>query len=167
MKLLQISQNQTNEQMKKTDIKINKLESMGKRWDNFLGNYGETIEEYFYRSLEKEKTLGKLHFNDIQRNIRKTERSVEYDIILINGDSVGIVEVKSKAHPKDIKPLIIKKINHFKLDYPEYENYKYYFGIATMVTNQEVIKQAQNEGIFLLTQDSNHLMLVNEGYQTF
>jgi hypothetical protein len=36
-----------------------------------------------------------------------------------------------------------------------------------MVTNQEVIKQAQNEGIFLLTQDSNHLMLVNEGYQTF
>ena len=31
--------------------------------------------------------------------------------------------------------MIRKKINHFKLDYPEYENYKYYFGIATMITN--------------------------------
>ena len=152
---------------KKTDEQMKKMYQMSKRWDNFLGNYGETVEEYFYRSIDKEKTLGKLKFDNIERNIRKTGKSVEYDIILINGDSIGIIEVKNKAHPKDIKPLIKKKIKHFKLDYPEYENYKYYFAIATMVTNEELIKQAKDEGIFLLTQNSNHLELVHEGYSTF
>ena len=36
-----------------------------------------------------------------------------------------------------------------------------------MITNKEIINQAKNEGIFLLTQNADHLELVNEGYSTF
>ena len=50
---------ETDKQMKQTDKRINKLDEMGARWDNFLGNYGESVEEYFYRSLEKEKNTRK------------------------------------------------------------------------------------------------------------
>ena len=155
----------------KTDQSLTRLEirldKQNKKWESFMGNSAQITEEYFYRSLEKDKTLGKLKFYEIDRNIRKTSHHVEYDIILINGDSIGIIEVKNKAHPKDIKPLIEKKIKHFKLDYPQYEEYKYYFGIATMITNEQMIQEAKESGIFLLTQNANHLEIVNEGVNTF
>ena len=171
IKELRLSQKVTDEQMKKTDKQIQDLKKeqskSNKKWDGFLGNYGEVAEEYFYRSLEKDKTLGKLKFDDIERNVRKTGKSVEFDIILINGNTIAIVEVKNKAHPKDIKPIIEKKIKHFKIDYPEYENYTYYFGIASMITNDAIIRQAKDEGIFLLTQNANHLEVVCEGVCSF
>ena len=144
-----------------------KFDRTNKIWENFIGNTSDMVEEYFFRSLEEKKTLGNLKFDNIQRNVRKTDNSIEFDIILINGDSIGIIEVKNKAHPKDIKPLIEKKIRHFKLDYPKYEDYKYYFGLATMITNNTMIQEAKDEGIFLLTQKNDHLEIVNEGYKTF
>lgn len=154
--------------LKEYSIEQNKkFNKANKKWESFMGNSGEITEEYFYRSLEKDKRLGKLKFDEIERNVRKSDHNVEFDIILINGDSIGIVEVKNKAHPKDIKPLIEKKIKHFKLDYPEYENYKYYFGIASMITNKTMIQEAKDEGIFLLTQTRDHIEVVNEGFKVF
>jgi hypothetical protein len=168
---LAIESKKTSEQMRKTNEQIQNLKNeqskLNKKWDSFLGNYGEVAEEYFYRSLEKNKTLGKLKFNDIERNIRKTGKSVEFDIILINGNSIAIIEVKNKARPKDIKPMVEKKIKHFKIDYPEYADYIYYFGIASMITNDEMISQAKNEGIFLLTQNSDHLEVIYDGINSF
>ena len=144
-----------------------RFDKANKKWESFMGNTSEMTEEYFYRSLEENKTLGTLKFNEIDRNVRQTANSVEFDIILINGDSIGIIEVKNKAHPKDIKPLIEKKIKHFKSYYPEYKDYKYYFGIATMITNKKMIQEAKDEGIFLLTQKKDHLEIVNVGFKTF
>ena len=171
--LLQLAKAQikTEKAQIKTEQSIAKLEKAfdksNKKWEGFMGNSAQITEEYFYRSLDKNKTLGKLKFDEINRNIKKTDESVEFDIILINGNSIGIIEVKNKAHPKDIRPLIEKKIKHFKLDYPEYEEYKYYFGIATVITNKTMIKEAKNEGIFLLTQNGEHLEIVNEEVNTF
>ncbi len=161
IKKLQVATSEQIQELKNEQSKSNK------KWDGFLGNYGEVAEEYFYRSLEKDKTLGKLKFDEIERNVRKTSKNVEFDIILINGNTIAIVEVKNKAHPKDIKPLIQKKIQHFKIDYPEYEDYTYYFGIASMITNDEIIRQAKNEGIFLLTQNANHLEVVYDEIISF
>ena len=162
---------QTDEQLKRTDAQLKrtdaKFDKSLKRWEGFIGNYADATEEYFYRSLEDTMKLGHISFEDIQRKVSITNSHVEFDIVLINGNSIGIVEVKSKAHPKDIQTMISKKIQHFKIDYPEYADYKYYFGIASLITNEDMEREARENGIFLLTQKGEHLEVVGDGVRSY
>ena len=164
LKEVAIQLQKTDEQLQRTDAKFDK--SL-KRWEGFIGNYADATEEYFYRSLEDTMKLGHISFDDIQRKVSITGSHVEFDIVLINGNSIGIIEVKSKAHPKDIQAMIAKKIQHFKIDYPEYSDYKYYFGIASLITNEDMEREARENGIFLLTQKGDHLEVVGEGVRSY
>ena len=175
---LRESQKETDRQMKETDKKMEetdkqmketdrKLENLNKKMEGFFGNYSQATEELFYRSLEDKKRLGNIKFDAIDRRVSRTDNHTEYDILLFNGDCVGIIEVKSKAHPKELKNLIDKKIKHFKIDYPDYSNHKFYFGIASLITNKDLIEEAREEGIFLLTQKGDHLEIVNSEVKEF
>lgn len=53
----------------------------------------------------------------------------EFDIILINGTSVAIIEIKYKVRPNDIEKLF-KKMENFRILFPIYKNYKLYAGMA-------------------------------------
>ena len=147
------------EAQKKTDEMVKKL---SKNINGFLGNYGEAIEEHFYRSLSEVMMLGEIKFDEIRRRERYDDNSIEFDILLRNGESVGIIEVKSKVHPKDIEGLTREKVMGFKRDYPDESKKKIYFGIASMITNESMIEEAKKNEIFLITQRGDHLEVVNE-----
>ena len=156
------------EELKKENIKTNMmLRATDKKLNNFIGNYGSVAEELFYRSLEKNPILGNIKFDRIERNIRESYNSCEFDILLFNGESVGIVEVKSRARYDKIEEIIQNKVTSFKRDFEEYKDYKIYFGIASMVTNKKLIDTAKEKGIFLLTQNGDHLELLNEKVKAF
>ena len=62
---------------------------------------GKMAEEYFFNSLNQTKTLGGVHFDEVERNLKNRipigngkTLDGEYDIALINKNSLGIVEVK-------------------------------------------------------------------------
>ena len=152
------------QQSKRTDEKVNNL---CRKIDSFIGNYGEATEEYFFRSLEANPCLNGIHFDKVQRNLKISDHHVEFDIVLINKKSICIIEVKSKAHHQEIPILIDKKLKHFKIDYPEYKGYQYYFGIASLVTHQAMVQAAKQQGIFLLTQKGNHIEIVNSDIRVF
>ena len=145
---------------------------------------GDIAEEEFYQSLERHKKLGALHFDTIERKVQKNASSPEFDILLINGDSVGLIEVKANLRtylknkyyvkrdgnrPKsfDMKQCIDDKVNDFRDSCPEYKDYKLYFGFGSLVTDDKLIDQAKENGIFLLTQKGNHIELVNETVRAF
>ena len=111
---LATSQAKTDEQLKKTDEQLNRLEKshgkLSKEIRNFIGNYGQTVEEYFFHSLEYSMKLGKIKFNSIRKNVKGMLTEHEYDIILANGDCIGVIEVKSKLHFEDVATL--KKTFH-------------------------------------------------------
>ena len=65
IKELKEAQTKTDEHIKKLIEAQTKTDKHIKKAGNFWGNYGETVEEYFYRSLEKEKVLGGIEFDDI------------------------------------------------------------------------------------------------------
>ena len=73
----------------------------------------------------------------------------EYDIVMTNGDAIGIVEVKYKAHEKDLKKLE-RKMRNFKKLFPVYENYKLYGAIASFHIYPEAKAAALNQGFFVL-----------------
>jgi SMC interacting uncharacterized protein involved in chromosome segregation len=144
---------QTDEQMKKTDEKLKKL---GVLTGNISNSQGEVAEEYFANSLEANPQIGNLTFDIVDRNTLRRIGKLrdEFDIILINGDSVAVVEVKYKLHPKDIEKLTQKKENFRKL-FPAYSGYKLYMGLASFKVSQEVRKCIEEKGYFLLQRNGD------------
>jgi len=138
---------ETDEQLKRTDEKINRIASLV---GNLANNQGDVAEEYFVNSLEESLRIGEIDFDFLIPNFKaKRGRNVlaEYDILLVNGKSVAIVEVKYKAHINDLDKLP-KKIEQLKR-LPQYEGYKVYAGIATFYATDELIERAKELGYFI------------------
>ncbi len=167
---LAISQKETDkkfdrvaEQMAKTDKEIDKvtkqmaetdrkLDKIGKLVGNISNNQGDVTEEFFFNSLQVNPHLGDIKFDDIMPNLSKTKNGVkdEFDIVMTNGNSIGIVEVKYKVHSKDIDKLRDKKISNFRKLFPIYNKYKLFIGIAGFHINSEAEKNAKENGFFVL-----------------
>ena len=154
-KNLHEAQRKTDEQMRHTDKTI---EKMAKKIDHVADivdgigkNQGAVAEEFFYNSLAEDNHLGTIHFDGIAPNMsmRLGRLEEEYDIVMTNGDAIGIVEVKYKAHEKDLKKLE-RKMRNFKKLFPVYENYKLYGAIASFHIYLEAKAAALNQGFFVL-----------------
>ncbi|MCU0338135.1 MAG: hypothetical protein MUF12_09805 [Sediminibacterium sp.] len=141
---LQKSQAKTEEQLKKT---MQTLSNIGI-------NLGHVAEEFFYYALEDSKRFAGIQFDDIQLNVKARNKTTqdEFDVVLYNGDSIGLIEVKHKVHPNDLEKLKTKKVENFKKLFPDYADYKYYLGIGGMSIPQETAEVAQAEGIAVLRQ---------------
>lgn len=139
---------------KETDRKLNKI---GQIVGNISNNQGDVAEEFFFNTLKVNPHLGDIKFDDIESNSRKVRDGIEdeFDILMTNGNSVGIVEVKYKVHKKDIDKLRDKKITNFKKLYPNYSNYKLYVGIAGFHINKEAEESAKESGFFVLKRYGN------------
>ena len=91
----------------------------------------------------------------------------EYDIVMTNGNAIGIVEVKYKAHENDLGKLE-RKMRNFKTLFPVYQNYKLYGAIASFHINDDAKKEALERGFFVLqrkgevvqTDCGEHLMVL-------
>ena len=130
------------------DKRIKKLEQTVGGIGN---NQGDVAEEYFINSLETKLTIGDIKFDYIIPNyiIKGKKIKDEFDILLVNDDTVAIVEVKYKVHPNDLEKLP-KKIENFKKLSPQYPKHKIYAGIAGFKIAKNVIDKALSLGYFVL-----------------
>ena len=179
-KNLHDAQRATDEQIKATDalIKSNvlaqqettrKLDKLGELYGSLGKNQGDVAEEFFLQSLLKDNHLGSIHFDDVVKNMEKHRGQIqeEYDLVMTNGDAIGIVEVKYKAHANDLDKLD-RKMKHFKKLFPIYQNYKQYGAIASFHINDAAKKEALRRGYFVLqrcgdlvhTESSEHLLVL-------
>ncbi|MDR0869616.1 MAG: hypothetical protein LBN39_02375, partial [Planctomycetaceae bacterium] len=71
-------------------------------------------------------------------------------IVLFNGSSVAVVEVKYRIHPNDLERLINRKVEHFRMLFPRYAKHKLYLGIAGMSFDENVTEQAAAAGVAVL-----------------
>ncbi len=149
---LRASQRQTDEQMKKTDEQMTrtdkKLDYIGQMLGSIGLNNGDMSEEFFYRSLEEAKTLGGMAFDTIERRVQMTDIDEEYDILLVNGTAIALIEVKYKLHPREIETLAKRKVKSFRDCFRKYDDHRLYVGFASMTTNPAMITAAKAEGLF-------------------
>jgi hypothetical protein len=138
---------ETDKQLKETD---RKLKSVGIQLGNMSKNQGDIAEEYFVNSLKDSLKIADLNFDMLLKNVGLQTKKIndEFDILLVNGESVAIIEVKYKVHPKDLEKLP-SKIEHFKIQ-PQYKKYKIYAGIAGFYVPNDVIESAKKMGYFVL-----------------
>jgi len=139
------------EQMKDTDRRMKKLQKTLGEWAD---NHGAFAEDYFFNSFEdgKQNFFGE-EFEEIEKNYKGIKKGYrdEYDILLLNGKSVGIIEVKFKAHINDV-PKILRKAETFRVNFPDYENHQVYLGLATLAFYSELEQECINQGIAIIKQ---------------
>ena len=149
------------------------FEESRKEFDRRMGawsyNIGSFAEEYFSNSFEhgKRNFFGEEFDKMIKNAIVKAKGySDEYDIIFINGHSIGIIETKFKAHENDI-PKVLKKARTFKVNFPEYQNHKVYLGLASMAFYPELELECEAQGIAIVKQVGDTVVINDKHLKTF
>ena len=146
---LALAQVKTDAQLAKTDAKLNKLAEM---YGGVGNNQGRVTEEFYYNSLKHNPVLNGIQFDFIEKNVTRSKGGIEeeYDLLLVNGQDIYIVEVKYRLHPKDIERMVGRKLTNFKKLFPEYQNYRIHLALATFAVEDDVKQLALDNGVTLL-----------------
>jgi hypothetical protein len=138
-----------------------------------IGNSnGAFAEEYFYNCFDRgEQTFFGEKFDDIEKNIKLPGKlrgtvKAEYDIVLLNGKSVGIVEVKYKAR-KDYIPKLIGQAETFRLDFPDYASHRIFLALAALSFEDEVEDDCIREGIAIIKQAGDTVVINDKHLKVF
>ena len=155
---------ETSELQKENQKAIKELQKTLGGWANNLGQFAE---EYFFNSFEKgERNFFGENFDRVQNKVKGINFDDEYDILLINGKAIGIIEVKFKAHENDI-PKILRKADTFRANFPEYKNHKIFLGLATMSFYSELEQECINEGIAIIKQVGDNVVINDKHLKVF
>jgi len=145
------------------------MKELQKQMGGISDNQGKFAEEYFFNSFESGKTnfFGE-KFDEIAKHLKTRRQGLEdeYDIVLYNHASVAIIEVKYKAHTKDI-PTVLKKAETFRILYPEYKDFKIYLGLASMSFYPELEEECINEGIAVIKQIGDTVVINDTNLKVF
>ena len=160
------SQQETDRRMQETDRRMQELQ---KNVGGITNNQGAFAEEYFFNSFEngKKNFFGE-KFDDIEKNLKNRLQGLtdEYDIVLYNHASVAIIEVKYKAHLNDI-PVVLKKAETFRILFPQYKDFKIYLGLASMSFYPELEQECENEGIAVIKQIGDAVVINDKHLKVF
>jgi hypothetical protein len=90
------------------DERLKKLEILVGGVSNNNGFYAE---DFFQRAFAESLELAGIKFDDMIPNLRyQGKENGDFDIVLVNGDSVAIIEAKYRIHPNYVKELVTKKL---------------------------------------------------------
>ena len=81
--------------------------------------------------------------------------------MLINGKSVGIIEVKFKAN-KDHISKVLRKVVTFRANFPYYKEFKIYLGLAIVVFTDELEQICIENGIAIIKQVGDTVVINDE-----
>ena len=150
------------ESQKETDRAIRKLAGV------FSSQWGELVEALVEPGLiQKFQDRGVPITQSAQRveGIDKEGRQVEADVLLINGDTVVAIEVKSKCKTEDIEDHE-DRMSRFKEAFPQYADKKVLGGVAALVFDSNCHRYAFKRGLFVLKPiEGVAQILNNEGFR--
>lgn len=89
-------------------------------------------------------------------------KETEFDLVLVNGQSVVVVEVKYKLHPSHIQKLGLQ-IEAFKALSPEFKNHAVYGALTGFSVPKAVRDQAQAEGYMVLQRKGQAITPFTQG----
>ncbi|MCL2064903.1 MAG: hypothetical protein FWG98_11120 [Candidatus Cloacimonetes bacterium] len=118
---------------------------------------GMLSEAYFYSSLLNTMSFWGVDFDQIDKSVTRSRKLPdgtkirgEYDVVLYNGDTIGLIEIKFRARTGHAEDLINRKISIFKQLFPEYSKHKFLLGLGGLSFEDGVEIDAINRGIGIL-----------------
>ena len=131
------------------------------RWDKWMEKYGGYVdnssrktENFLIEALwQQDLVVGDVAFDDLFPNSQRRKKKVvaiELDALLINGTTVGILEVKSTLHVNDIERIRDKLIRRFRDYYPEYRDKELAVLVAGELINPDADELAHELGYIII-----------------
>jgi hypothetical protein len=147
----------TDAQLAKTDTKLGRIADM---YGGVSNNQGKVAEEFFYNSLKANPQLNGITYDLLEKNVTRFQNGLEdeFDVLLINGRDVAIIEVKYRAHPDHIDFLVNKKAPNFRQLFPQYASYQHHLVLASFSIEDDVKKRAHQAGVIVLQRKGDLLM---------
>ena len=136
----------------KLDKRIDKISEQIGGMDE---NTGHHAEQFFQDAFSDNPVFGGIKYDHVLSNLIYSDGhggGVEFDIVLENGDSVALIEVKNRIHPKFVKDFAENRIKKFREFFPKYGKYKAYLGIAGFSFSKMVLEEARKYGIGIVRQ---------------
>ena len=152
-------------QMAKTDKEINKLLRSTKELHSNVRNEAEACEQRFVASLRRQKlVIAGVTFDEIYSNHRKDRKNehIELDGLLVNGDSIAILEVKKRLHLNDVEKVRDNLIGRFRKLYPEHQNKRLMVLVAGENINKDAAAAALAAGFIVLSFKARRLQMQDE-----
>ncbi len=149
-------QAKTDAQLKKTEVLVREtsveIKELSKMYGGASNNLGAAVEEFFYNSLKAHPVLGGVRFESVERNVPGEDGDLknEFDLLLVNGSEVFVVEVKHRAHKDDLDDLLNKKAPKFRRMFPKYAGLRHRFALATFHIHDELKESALKRGVTVL-----------------
>jgi hypothetical protein len=164
---------ETDRQMKETDRRMKETDRQMKKLQQLVGgignNNGDVAEEYFFNAFKKNKTFVNQTFEKVLRNkwIDTDDWRAEFDLLLLNGKSAVIIEVKYKADYNIKIQKLVSKVRPFKALFPEYKNHNIYLGVAAMSFNKYLAMELRETGIATIYQVGNKMVVYDQEVKAF
>ncbi|MBF0180806.1 MAG: DUF3782 domain-containing protein [Magnetococcales bacterium] len=144
---------EVSKQMKETDRKLDRLG----------GRLGEFVEGLVAPACETLFAQRGIPVHEVSRRVKARlpdGRMMEIDLVVVNTDSVVMVEVKSKLEASDVKELL-ERLGDVKEFFPRFAGYRIYGAVAAMVMDENIIRFAINQGLFVIEQAGDTLRMAN------
>ena len=156
------------ESQKATDKQIKEL---SKQIGGISNSNGKVAEDMIYNVLDKDKTFANVKFDYLRKNVQiqseTYETKTELDILLVNGDTISIIETKYKVEKSDVIDVIDKKLNYFRQYNPKFNNYKIILGIGGMSFEDDAITAAKEKGIGIIKILGDKLEYYTDGIKIY
>jgi hypothetical protein len=145
--------------MQKRDKEFN--EKLGKL-TNRLGDFVEGLVKPSVVRLFQERGID-VHVvtRDVQAKNPEQGLEMEIDLLVINGDSCVLIEVKSNLSIDDVNEHL-ERMEKFKPLFPVYSDRKIYGAVTGMVIPDNVAKYAYKKGLFLIAQKGDTAIILND-----
>jgi len=157
------------------DQRIAETDRMIKNVSNQIGGMansnGDFAEDFFYNALYhgQRNLFGEIFEEVVKRNKVTINKGFEdeYDILLVNGRAICVVEVKYKADSGDLPHKVLRKAQTFRVNFPHYKDKKLYLALAGMSFHPLTEKACTENGIAIMKQVGDAMVVTDENLKTF
>ena len=159
-KELSQAQKETDKQIKETDKQINRVSQQIGELGNRLGEFVEWQVRPAVVRLFQERGIDVHEFHP-GISVKRDNEGLEIDLLVVNDTDAILVEVKSKLTQRDVDEHL-QRLAKFKRLMPRFRDVKALGAVAAMVVPNEVASYACRQGLFVLVQSGENVIILND-----
>ncbi len=153
---------ETDRKIQETDRLIKELSRTFGSWHNRLGEF---VEEMVRPAVVRLFRSRGLEVHQVMRDVAAVnldgEEGIEVDLLITNAETAIGVECKSRLTLEDVREHL-ERLSKFKRLFPQYAGYRLMGAVAAMVLPDEVARYAYRQGLFVLAQSGDSILIRND-----
>jgi hypothetical protein len=148
------------QQSEETDRQIQQVSRQIGKLGNRLGEFVEWQVRPAAIRLLQERNI-EVHELASEISVQRDGEGLEIDLLAINTSQAVLIEVKSKLSQTDIDEHL-ERLAKFKRLMPRYQDVSALGAVAAMVIPTDVARYAYRQGLFVIAQSGDHLVILND-----